>query len=267
MAKKNHNLNKAKDKPVRELLKNTDALKDFLGKEEEHVIGQIERFMETLKDAVLALSLGDLGEARERVADLSYIASSGLFRGVGEVAKDLHNSIKEIQETVEPIIAKLAEEDDVRLTGRLAYASSLVKDASDKTLDLLFNRQEVVMADKAVLKEIVNMVDKGDKAGAKARLKELEEHNEEIINDLNKISELQIHADLVDQLVKKVSNLLDSVEGRLVDIIRKHGKGMVDRKKLSNQEGNHLRGPATGTEKSVAASQDDVDNLLKTLGL
>ncbi len=268
MAKRSREPKEAKDQSVSELLKNTDALKDCIDKEKGHVIDQIEKFMDTLKDAVVALSLGDLDEARKKVSELSYLASSKLFRGVGEVAKDLHNSIREIQDTVEPIIARLAEEDDVSLSGKLAYASSLVKDASDKTLDLLFKRQEVAMADKVIFKEIEELVEKGDIDNAKAGLRALKIHNDEIIDDLNKISELQIHSDLVDQLVRKVTSLLDSVEERLVRIIKKYGKDMVSKQGIPRQEKkNILRGPSIGTENSVAKSQDDVDKLLETLGI
>jgi len=257
----------ATNKPVDELLANTDALKNNLEKEKIHAIEQIEKFMEILKEAIITLSLGDLAKAREKVETLSYLASSELFKGVGEVAKGLHNSIKEIQETVEPILARFSEDGDVKITSRLSRVSSIVKESSDKTLDLLFTRQEAAAADKEAYAEIAKFIDEGNKDDAKAKLAEVKEHNDQLIDDLMKINELQIHSDLVDQLVKKIIGVIGDVEDKLLGIVRRYARNVRDQAGSEKPRENVLHGPIAEKRPGVASSQDEVDNLLDTLGL
>ena len=260
-------IRQASDRAVGDLLQQTDRLRDYLAGEGSYPVDQLELFMETLKESIVALSLADLEKSEESMRQLSAISSSELFRGIGEVTRSLHESIKDIQKFVDPILAIFADQNVDGLASRLEYASTMVKDASDKTLDLLFGRQDVLMQDQQVFDEIEGMMAAGDCDGASEKLALLRGHNQDLINEMTRISELQIHADLVDQIVKKVSRVVDDIEKKLIDLLKRFSRDMQS---LPEElpEGEVLHGPVVPgqTDAKAASSQDDVDDLLSSPG-
>ncbi len=255
-------------RPVGEILEQTDALKKHIEKMGYPPMEEVERFMDTLKDAIYCLSSGNLEKAAENMQRLSTFGSSGLFRGIGEITRDLHESIKDIQNFLEPILKRINESEIEGLSSKLAHVSQLVRDTSEQTLDLLFARQEVSMSDVAVYEEIARLIDQGDKQGAIDKLAALKLHNDELVNELTKISELQIHADLVDQLIKKVSKVEDEMEQRLIDLIKHFSPMIQESMEGKLPEGQVLHGPVVpGRTGKAATSQDAVDDLLRSLGM
>jgi chemotaxis protein CheZ len=262
---------KAPTRPSRSvdgILGQADALKAYFEKEGCEPFEQLVVFLDTLKEAIVALTKADLSRAAEVMHELKTITSSELFYGIGGITRDLHESIKEIQNFLEPLLMNITEDDLQGLSGKLTHISALVKDTSEKTLDLLFSRQERAVADNAVYDAIARAVMADDKKEALKKLKLLKDHNKELVNELMRISELQIHADLVDQIVKKVCKVVENMETRLVDLIRRysHTAGFSERE--SAVDGTKMHGPVTpGSESGAASNQDDVDSLLKSLGL
>jgi chemotaxis protein CheZ len=255
--------------PVDNILRQADELKVYFGVNGVEPLEQIGVFLDTLKDTIVSLMNANLARAAELMKKLRAITSSDLFRGIGEITRELHESIKDIQRFLEPILTNLSEEDIEGLSSKLSYISTLVKDASEKTLDLLFARQELAEADHEVFESIEKLIASDDRKNALKKLKILKVHNKELIGELMRISEFQIHADLVDQIVRRVSKVAENMEERLVELIRRHGRGMgfpeIDTRV---KDGTRMHGPAIpGRDKRVASSQDEVDSLLKSLGM
>jgi chemotaxis protein CheZ len=254
---------------VDNILKQADALKAYFEEKGDEPFEQLVVFLDTLKQAIVSLTNADLARAAEHMRRLKTITSDELFRGIGEITRDLHESINDIQRFLEPILTNLTEEDIQGLSSKLTHVATLVKDTSEKTLDLLFTRQEKAVADNAVYDAIARHVMADDKKEALKKLKLMKDHNKELINELMRISELQIHADLVDQIVKKVFRVVENMEIRFVDLIRRYTRSTnISRGKKDRRDGTKTHGPAIpGRDKGVASSQDDVDSLLKSFGL
>jgi len=254
---------------VDKLLKQTDALRKYLEKEGYQSVEQIVLFMDTLKESIISLATGDLEKAGDAMKRLSSLGSSELFKGIGEVTRELHESIKEIQGFLEPILHHFTEKDIEGLSSKLNHVSDLVKDTSEKTLDLLFSRQEVALSDNVEFDRLSKLIVAGDQKAAMKKIRELKSHNSELLQELMKISELQIHSDLVDQIIRKVSVVVDNIESRLVELLKKYGhNACVNLQEAPDKDGATLHGPAIpGKDKGAASSQDDVDGLLKSLGL
>jgi chemotaxis protein CheZ len=251
---------------VKDILDSADALREYLDKGGSESVRELVVFMDTLKGAIESLAEGDLDKAAGFMTRLSAIATSDLFLGIGEITRELHESIKDIQCFLEPILNHMSEEDIQGLSTRLAHVSSLVKDTSERTLDLLFSRQEIALADNVAYDAVARMIVSGDIKGALTKLRDLKGHNTALVGELMRISELQIHSDLVDQLIKKVSSVVENLERRLVDLIKRYDRQHVALK--SQSPCARLHGPAEHARASgFAASQDDVDNLLKSFGL
>jgi chemotaxis protein CheZ len=254
---------------VDDILKQADALKAYFEENGDEPFAQLVVFLDTLKKAIVSLTNADLVRAAELMKQLKVITTNELFRGIGEITRDLHESIKDIQRFLEPILMNITEDDIQGLSSKLSHVSTLVKDTSEKTLDLLFTRQEKALADNTVFDAIARSIMADDKKEAMRKLKVLKDHNKDLVNELMRISELQIHADLVDQIVKKVSKVVENMEARLVDLIKRYTRN-VDLSKIEagGRDGTKTHGPVIpGREKGAAASQDDVDSLLKSLGM
>lgn len=254
---------------VETILEHADAVKEYLEKEGAESIEQLIVFMDTLKESIIALTTGNLEKSARTMKELTIISTSELFKGIGEITRELHDSIKDIQKFLEPILNNITEDDVQGLSTKLVHVSNLVKDTSERTLDLLFARQEIALADNMAYDRIARLIVSDDKKGALLGIKELKTHNAEFVNELMRISELQIHADLVDQIIKKVSKVVDNMEMRLVDLIRRyrHHAGLKD-SEGDQVDGTKLHGPViSGQDKGSASSQDDVDSLLKSLDM
>jgi chemotaxis protein CheZ len=254
---------------VNSILKQADALKTYFEEKGDEPFEQLVVFLDTLKEAIVSLTNADLIRAADLMKKLKTITSDELFRGIGEITRDLHESIKDIQRFLEPILMNLTEDDIQGLSSKLSHVSILVKDTSEKTLDLLFARQEKAVADNIIYDAIARSIMADDKKEALKKLKVLKDHNKDLVNELMRISELQIHADLVDQIVKKVSKVVENMEARLVDLIRRYTRNAdVPEGKTRDRDGTKTHGPVIPCQnKGIASSQDDVDGLLKSLGM
>ncbi len=254
---------------VEVILKQADALKAYFKEKGDEPFEQLVVFLDTLKDAIVSLTNADLARAADLMKKLKTIPTDDLFRGIGEITRDLHESIKDIQQFLEPILMNITEEDVQGLSSKLSHVSTLVKDTSEKTLDLLFARQEKALADNTVYDAIARSVMADEKKEALKKLKVLKDHNKDLVNELMRISELQIHADLVDQIVKKVCKVVENMEARLVDLIRRYTRNAgIPKGKTGSRDGTKTHGPVIpGQDKGAASCQDDVDSLLKSLGM
>jgi chemotaxis protein CheZ len=86
-------------------------------------------------------------------------------------------------------------------------------------------------------------------------------------NNLNDVLMAQDFQDLTGQIITRVITLVEEVEGNLVELIRLTGdrfaKPVEDKEADTVAEGPHV--PGVGN-KDVVANQDDVDDLLSSLG-
>lgn len=259
---------KKRSAEVKNILDQADALKRYLERGGTDSVKQLILFMDTLKEAIISLTQGDLEKAAGCMKRLNVIATADLFQGIGEITRELHDSIQDIQNFLEPILANITEDDIQGLSTKLTHVSNLVKDTSERTLDLLFSRQELALADNVAFDAVARLIVSDDKKGALTKLKELKSHNSELVNELMRISELQIHADLVDQIIKKVSRVVDNMEQRLVELIRRYGQHHPAVQRASAEDRLGLHGPIIpGERKGVASSQDEVDDLLRSFNL
>jgi chemotaxis protein CheZ len=76
--------------------------------------------------------------------------------------------------------------------------------------------------------------------------------------------------DLTGQIIRRVINLVDEIEGNLVELIRIQGEHLIgEEKKEQKPDETKLDGPqipGKETSDDVMKGQDDVDDLLASLG-
>lgn len=231
--------------------------------------------LDGIRDLVEA---GMQDEADQQFAELAArFKRDSMYSAVGELTRDLHDSI--VKFTEDDRIRVIANVEMPDASERLKNIIEMTSDAANKTLDAV----------DACVPKIQDMISKIDKLTPE--WKELMSgkidrftfvslcHSiDELIDDatlsarkiegeLNSIMMAQGYQDLTGQMLQKVIRLVTEVEDKLVDFLVSFG---ADRTSVTVQPEDTLApaGPATTAREkaSVAESQDEVDDLLASLG-
>ena len=257
----------------------------------EHLLGDFES---TLKDRarelVESLEKGNFTDAVQLIHELNHVRDRGLYQEVGKLTRELHNAIVNFQ--LDPRVPHAKEISQISdATERLNYVVTMTERAANRTMDLVeqsaplvndlsseadslaedwgrFMRREMsAEAFRELAKRIELFLSRSQRDTSK-----LSEH-------LNDILLAQDFQDLTGQVIKRVTQLVTEVESNLLKLVLMASQ--VDRfagidhnhevlRAEQNKEKNPSRGegPQIHADKrdDVASNQDDVDDLLSSLG-
>lgn len=232
------------------------------------------------------LENGQLGSAVALVNDLSSIRDRTLYHEIGKLTRALHESIKNLNvDTVG------AGSDIEHVNDKLTYVVEMTAKSANRTMDL-------VDASMPLAEEIghqatqlstdwqrfLNKELKPDEFRQLSRsiqqfLQTSASNSRQLQGQLSEVMLAQDFQDLTGQVIQKVAVLIRDVENRLVSLVSMAGNvdsmtginhdditTTVDAKPL---EGGDIaaEGPQIDTSnENVVSSQDDVDDLLSSLG-
>ncbi len=260
----------------------------------DHKQSTLGDFESTLKkhavELVDSLEKGRFGEAVQLIHELNQTRDRGLYQEVGKLTRELHSAIVSFQ--IDPNIPQAEEVSQITdATERLSYVVRLTENAANRTMDLVeqstpvlntlsaeasalsvdwqrFMRREVA-ADE--FRELARRVD--------SFLTRSEQGNREVASHLNDIVLAQDYQDLTGQVIKRVTALVTEVESNLLKLVLMASQ--VDRFAGIQHDHEQLRaekdqekhpakgeGPQIHADKreDVVSGQDDVDDLLSSLG-
>jgi len=238
--------------------------------------------LELAKKYVSFLEAGDAVSADEALAELTDLRESQLFNELGRLTRDFHEALNSF--STDEKFSTLAQDDIPDARERLNYVISKTNEAAHKTLNAVENslplcellEDEVNKLEaewsKFLSKEMkpqefraLSLVIKDffEKSGANAK---------SVRSDLNDILMAQDFQDITGQIITRVIKLVTEVETSLVELIKVGSKLGISQgtsgKKEEKEDPQKLDGPQVpGMEsESIVASQDDVDDLLSSLG-
>lgn len=230
------------------------------------------------KDLVAALEKGDETVADGLLDELAGLRETQLFKEIGRLTRQLHDTM--VSFTVDSKITEMTEHDIPDAKERLQYVIHMTEEAADKTLTAVenlvpisqqLNDQVALLSAKwgrfldreMPLDEFKSMSSeisqhfKGSKAGL-----------EQVQAGLNDILMAQGFQDITGQIIRRVIDLVQELEISMVKLISIAGRKSGD--KGAAQAHPELPGPVVpgvdDREGGVATSQDDVDDLLSSLG-
>ncbi|MCY1268443.1 chemotaxis regulator CheZ [compost metagenome] len=253
-------------------------------------VGDYESTLKQHAQELLAsLERGELKDAAQLITELNRVRDSGLYREVGKLTRELHNAIVNFQvDPRSPYAQEVSEIADA--TDRLSYVVQMTENAANRTMDLVEQSTPL-------------LADLGNEAGAlyeewqRLRRRELGaedfrqlaarmerflqrsvEDNRALSANLNDILLAQDFQDLTGQVIKRVTRLVTNVESDLVKLVCMAGQ--VDRfvgiehdhaqmrEEVAKQRASQGEGPQVAADKreDVVSGQDDVDDLLSSLG-
>ena len=251
-------------------------------------------FESTLKkhaqELVDSLERGRFGEAVQLIHQLNQTRDRGLYQEVGKLTRELHNAIVNFQ--LDPRVPHAKEISQISdATERLNYVVTMTERAANRTMDLVEQSAPLVndlSSEADSLAEdwgrFMRREMSADAFRELAKRIELflarsQRDTSKLSGHLNDILLAQDYQDLTGQVIKRVTQLVTEVESNLLKLVLMASQ--VDRfagidhnheelRAEQNKEKNPSRGegPQIHADKrdDVASNQDDVDDLLSSLG-
>jgi len=230
------------------------------------------------KDLVAALEQEDEASVDSLLGEIAGVQEGKLFQEVGKLTRQLHDTMSGF--SADSKITAMAEHDIPDAKERLQYVITMTEQAANQTLNVVegvlpvseeLNEQSRQLSEKwsrfldkeMPFAEFKNMsaeiTDYFQKSGGSLQ---------QMQDGLNEILMAQGFQDITGQIIKRVIDLVQDLETSMVELIRISGGKSTGAEKVD--EPSSLPGPVVpgvdDKKGDVAASQDDVDDLLSSLG-
>jgi chemotaxis protein CheZ len=250
------------------------------GDTQQDVVKTDEDILSHAEELVREMQRGN----EEKVANLlEYISSareSGLYYEVGKMTRQLHNALNSFCEQAR--LDELAEDEIPDARARLRHVITMTQKSAARSLtaventmpkcDELSNRISELGQAWQNFKRREMTVEQFRELSDKLEtfFKQAEQDTSEIRGGLNEVMMAQDFQDLTGQIISRVIELVEEVEGNLVELVRLTGERLSsdDEKKGKEKSAIEAEGPqvpGVGTS-NVVSGQDEVDDLLSSLG-
>lgn len=237
-----------------------------------------------------AVERGDMQAASKILQDINSARDSVLYREVGKLTRELHNAIVNFNiDTTQAVLSEQQKSEMADAQDNLGYVIKLTQQSADKTMDMVEEGIPMVtaLADEAaqlkddwakLTRRELSKQEFGALAERIAKFLDKSTADSLVINEkLNTILLAQDFQDLTGQVLQRVMGLVQEVESSLVHLMRIAGQ--VDQitgqqhkdgatKKSKEGKDIEAEGPIVNAEEreNVVSSQDEVDDLLSSLG-
>lgn len=235
--------------------------------------------LEQAKQLVELLEDGQQQEADLLVKDIYQNISNPMLQEIGELTRDLHESIKHF--SVDERMSEIANDEIPDARDRLQYvidktevAANKTMDAVDRCLPIADNLHNGLLQVRPQWNELMH--GRIELAEFKALchriddlLGEVEGDSSELRGQLTEILMAQDFQDLTGQIIRRVITLVNEVEGRLVEILTAFGSSQLEQSAHNkNKASTDPEGPILNPQErdDAVSSQDEVDDLLSSLG-
>jgi len=220
---------------------------------------------------------GEYDACNEAADELVSACQSGLYNEIGTMTRGLHDALNEFCES--STISNIAEEEIPDAKTRLNSVITMTEEAANKTMDAIDVAVPVAKQLESQSQELLEKWQRFQERNMDADefrnvVKELSGFLSSIQTDSTQVSQLlndilmtQGFQDLTSQIIKQVIELVTTVEGNLVELVRI--TGIKSAEKATGDKDIKAAGPivaGTKDEKAAVSGQDEVDDLLASLG-
>ncbi|TXY78752.1 protein phosphatase CheZ [Vibrio cholerae] len=236
--------------------------------------------LEQAKELVQLLEQGRQDDANRLFTYVYESANNPMFKEIGMLTRDLHEALKNFQ--IDERFSEIATDEIPDARERLHYVIQKTEVAANKTMDAVDHRC-MPIADK--LHESLLLIRPEWNGLMNGRielmhfkslchriddlLSQVEGDSSELRGELTEILMAQDFQDLTGQIIKRVINLVNEVEKRLVEILTVFGAAQKEQKAdKATVASIEPEGPILNPHERIDAvsSQDEVDDLLSSLG-
>ncbi len=246
--------------------------------DKQALLVQAQKLVETLS---LESSTDD--EIDAVLDEISSVRDSALFQELGKMTREIHDSIMNFR--MDERISDLAETDIPDAKERLEYVITMTENAANTAMS-------VIETSSPVAEKLSEQAGELARQWAKFRAREMsgeelrsmghdvesfftesEGMMRQLLSGFTEIMMAQGFQDLTGQIIRRVINLVEEIEGNLVALIKMQGgqqqaqkteKAAVEKSAEDSLDGPQV--PGMETSSDVMKGQDDVDDLLASLG-
>ena len=234
--------------------------------------------LEQAKELVSLLEDGKQSEADAKVLAIYQGTENPMLQEVGTLTRDLHDALGQFK--FDARMGEIANEEIPDARDRLEYVLAKTELAANRTMDAV--EASLPIADN--LHECLLKVRPTWNALMKGRIEltefkklcheidgllvQVEGDSTELRSQLTEILMAQDFQDLTGQIITRVITLVREVEDRLVDIISTFGIESESKPETEKKASVEAEGPILNPHEreDAVSSQDDVDDLLSSLG-
>ncbi|MBU3825790.1 MAG: protein phosphatase CheZ [Candidatus Oceanisphaera merdipullorum] len=239
--------------------------------------------LEQARILVAMLERGDQDGADRYLTSVCMPQAKDLVEQVGQLTRQLHDSLQEFRN--DPRLPEIAENEIPDARERLSYVIDMTDKAANRTMDAV--EASLPIAER--LTDNIGRIMPGwrELMGRQLELNKFkdlcfelddflmssEQDADQLKNLLTEILMAQDYQDLTGQMIRRVINLVQEVEAKLVAILTVFGRlpGIEDVKpapKMALVADITAEGPIMNKEhrNDVVSDQDGVDDLLSSLG-
>ena len=228
-----------------------------------------------VKDLLMCMEKGNEEDAIEIIDELTTIRETELYQDMGKLTRELHDAISNFG--IDDSINVMAEHDIPDARERLNFVITKTDEAANRTLEAVEESIPIcnTLNDQALelhasWQKFTNRELSADEFRQLSRdINDFFVSTYEIAKVKDHLTEVllaQEYQDLTGQIIKKVINLVGEVEDKLVGLIQITGAPQIATEKVDDAAS--LDGPVVpGLEhKDTVSGQDEVDDLLSSLG-
>lgn len=243
-----------------------------------------ELTLDQARKLVEELEAGNDLEVKRVLDDLAKVREKDLFQELGKLTRELHDTMNSFK--MDSRISELAQQDIPDAQERLNYVITMTEQAANKTLNAveesiplsesIAQRSSELQQDWERFRNREMSVDEFRELSRKMDefFPHVKQNSQVLQGNLSDVLMAQDFQDLTGQIIRRVITLVSDVEESLVDLIRISGKGEAaadtqaedtssTKKEEPVLEGPHIPGV---NDQDVMSGQDDVDDLLSSLG-
>lgn len=241
----------------------------------ENALNDSER-LEKARALVAQLEAGNRTAADDIISELSGGGDDELFQEVGRLTRELHEAINGF--LLDERVAEMAEKEIPDASERLKHVITVTENSANTTLSSVEN--SIPLVDELGEKAAALADEWGRFQGRELSVDDFRtlskdlatflelvtDHSGRLHRKLTDVLMAQDFQDITGQIIKQVIGLVHDVEDKLVQLIRISGSKMPE--KTKEADAGRLEGPVIpGVDQGdVIQGQDDVDDLLSSLG-
>lgn len=236
----------------------------------------LETRLKSARAVVAALERGDAAEADRILDEIGRLRDDRLFQEVCRLTRQLHDALTGFM--ADSRLAELTENDIPDARERLRYVITLTEQAATTTLNALDEMLPAVEAlvaktqtlagqwERFLQREMPYPEFKALSRDLSAFLKDLNQEINLFHGQLNQVLMAQSFQDLTGQIIRRVIDLVQQVEDSLIGLIRLSGRQSRIQRQPSPVQMKAEGPQVPGLDKAKVSSQDEVDDLLSSLG-
>ncbi len=238
---------------------------------------QTNHQLDLARDIVASLEAGDEQGAANLIVQLAGARDSILFQEVGRITRELHDAMNSFLSDAK--FQDMAENQFRDAAERLQFVIETTEQAANTTMDAV--ETAMPLADK-IHDDAERLSQQWERFQSRQLgvedfreltaelsdfLQQLQGDTSSLQGKMSDVLMAQGFQDITGQIIKKVITLVQDVEQRLIQLIRISGqnseKDSVKTDRIAKEMGPAVPGVEHG---NVVSGQDDVDDLLSSLG-